>query len=151
LLTECVNDKSSGSQEEIDNILCWSHRPITLFLLKLGTKDKAEQKEESPRCNPFSLLPSPYHPEASQLTPQDYEKVPTQELHSTQLEPLDSPLAPLSSHRLSFPGLRKELQQCQRIFKTSPFLFTPGETSDPLSAQRDPKWGSVVLALSMPY
>jgi hypothetical protein len=81
LLIEYVNDKSPGSQEEIDYLLCWRQGLVTLFPLKLGKKDRGKQKEKSPKWDSLSCLPPPSNPEASQATPQDQEKDPNQELH----------------------------------------------------------------------
>jgi hypothetical protein len=45
LLIEYVNDKSPGSQEELEYALCWRQEPVVLIPLKLGNGDKAELKE----------------------------------------------------------------------------------------------------------
>jgi hypothetical protein len=56
-----LNDKSPGSQEEIEYLLCWRKGPVVLCLLKSGKDDrvenKMEPKEKPSKWDPLSCLP----------------------------------------------------------------------------------------------
>jgi hypothetical protein len=52
-----INNKSPGSQEDIECALCWKQKPVVLIPLKSGKDDKMENnmklKEKPSTCPPF--------------------------------------------------------------------------------------------------
>jgi hypothetical protein len=61
LFIEHGNDKSPGSQEEIDYTFHWRQGTVYIFPQKLRKRNKAEQKGKSPKWDPLSCLPPPYN------------------------------------------------------------------------------------------